>query len=188
MRRLVFAEGVRDAINEIVYAVDGVETGVRLVGIRQEDCFVIRHVIGPGEKARLDVCNYQCDNAYAETVFTELLDKDPTLEWLGELHVHPPGCPWLSRLDRKTIREVVLGTDDALHPEEFIAGVMLRVDGAFVVDPFVFTKENLNGERLEVEYGKYICTESTRTGSTIRDAFRFCRDWQRRKHHRRHGS
>ncbi len=156
MRKLIFASGVYDAINRVVQAV-GVETGVRLVGTIHDDRYEVLYVIGPGQNARQAPYHYCCDNQHAETVFNELIERNPELKWLGELHVHPRGFPRLSGTDLRTVRDVILGTDDTLHPEEFIAGVMLRLDRHFTVSPLVFSKQNLRGEPMEVDYGTDIC-------------------------------
>ena len=154
MRRLVFSGGIFERINEVVHAVN-VETGVRIFGDIGEDEYVVRHVVGPGENALQAPCDYSCDNEHAEREYTRLLKDDPTLQWLGELHVHPSGCPNLSRTDRQTAREVVCSTEDVIHPAEFIVGVIQRTAGPdFEVFPVVFSKSDLKGEVLGVDYGK----------------------------------
>ena len=161
MRRLVFSRGIFERINEIVHQVD-VETGVRIFGDIGEDGYVVRHVVGPGENALQAPCDYSCDNEHAEREYTRLLKDDPTLQWLGELHVHPSGCPNLSRTDRQTAREVVCSTEDVIHPAEFIVGVIQRTPGPdFEVFPVVFSKSDLKGEVLGIDYGKHhLCAKS----------------------------
>jgi len=149
MRSLVLPPKALRRIREIVYRTD-VETGVRLVGTLKDGNFLVLHVIGPGRSALEQDLAYEPDNDYAEEVFNELLREDPSLRWLGELHVHPSGFPRLSSTDLATIREVLLGEDDALHPKEFIAGVMQRVEGTVTIHPRLFTRDNLKGERIHV--------------------------------------
>ena len=154
MRKLVFSDGVFRRINEIVHQVD-VETGVRIFGDIFEDRYVVRHIVGPGESALQETYEYSCDNDYAEREYTRLRKADPALQWLGELHVHPSGYPRLSRRDRRTARDVICGTEDVLHPAEFIVGVIQRTAGPdFEVFPVLFSKANLKGEVLGVDYGK----------------------------------
>ena len=187
MRRLVFSGGIFERVNEIVHAVD-VETGVRIFGDIGEGRYVVRHVVGPGENALQAPCDYSCDNDHAEREYTRLLKTDPALRWLGELHVHPSGFPHLSRTDRQTARDVICSTQDVIHPAEFIVGVIQRTPGPdFEVFPVVFSKANLKGEVLEVDYGKsHLCEKSGRTAGLIRQAYRYCRVRQRRRRSRRY--
>jgi integrative and conjugative element protein (TIGR02256 family) len=149
MPSLILPRQALREIRDIVYRTD-VETGVRLVGTVEGENFLVLHVIGPGRRALQQACSYEPDNGYAEEVFNELLRENPDLRWLGELHVHPRGFPRLSSTDRETIREVLLGEDDALHPEVFVAGVIQRVKGTVRIRPLLFTKTNLKGERIHV--------------------------------------
>jgi integrative and conjugative element protein (TIGR02256 family) len=187
MRKLVFSDGIFERINEIVHAV-AVETGVRIFGDIGTDRYVVRHIVGPGRDALQEPCDYSCDNDYAEREYTRLLKADSTLQWLGELHVHPSGYPHLSRTDRRTAREVICGTEDVLHPAEFIVGVIQRTEGPdFEVFPVLFSKTNLKGETLEVDYGKrHLREKSGRTERIIAKARRYCRMWQCRRRGRRH--
>ena len=151
MPELVLSDGIAAEITRVAYATK-LETGVRLMGIRQGDRYRVRHVIKPGPNAVERSATYQCDNDYAEKEFNRLLKDDPTLCWLGELHVHPRGYPMLSSTDRRTVREVMLGTDDCLHPDEFICGVMQRVLGSLAIHPVLFTRTNIEGVAMEVIY------------------------------------
>src|SRR2546425_8797413 len=72
------------------------------------------------------------------------------IRWLGELHAHPRGMTWLSGGDRRTVKQILTGNDDTLHPHEFIAGVMQRRNGTVDIYPFCFTRECLEGKPLEV--------------------------------------
>ena len=188
MLRLVFSGGICERINEIVYAVD-TETGVRIFGDIAEGRYVVRHVVGPGENALQQPFDYSCDNDHAEREYSRLLKDDPTLQWLGELHVHPSGLPNLSRTDVKTARDVICSTEDVIHPAEFIVGVIQRTPGPdFEVFPVLFSKANLKGEILGVDYyGKHhLCEKSGRAAGIIREAYRYCRLRQRRRRSRRY--
>ncbi len=186
MRKLLFSDGIFERINEIVHAVD-VETGVRIFGDIVEDRYVVRHVVGPGSDALQEPCDYSCDNDHAEKEYTRLLKAEPALQWLGELHVHPSGYPYLSRTDRRTAREVICGTEDVIHPAEFVVGVIQRTEGPdFEVFPVVFSKANLKGETLEVDYGKpSLRAKSGGAERAITKTYRFCRMWQYRRRSRR---
>src|SRR6266849_6754120 len=187
MRRLVFSRGIFERINELVHQVD-VETGVRIFGDIGEDGYLVRHVVGPGENALQAPCDYSCDNDHAQREYTRLLKDDPTLRWLGELHVHPSGLPNLSRTDRQTARDVICSPEDVIHPADFIVGVIQRTEGPdFEVFPVVFSKANLKGETLEVDYGKpSLRAKSGRAERAITKTYRFCRMWQYRRRSRRH--
>jgi hypothetical protein len=186
MRKLVFSGGIFERINEIVHAVD-VETGVRIFGDIGEDRYLVRHVVGPGECARQQPYDYSCDNDHAEREYNRLLKEDPALQWLGELHVHPSGYRHLSRTDRQTARDVICGTEDVIHPAEFIVGVIQRMEGLdFEVFPVLFSKSNLKGEALGVDYGKHhLCEKPRRAERIIAKAYRYCRMWQYRRRGRR---
>jgi len=142
MSRLVFPEKLFKQIKEIVDATN-TETGVRLLGRKNGQDYLINHIIGPGKGAKKEIYSYECDNDYAEETFNRLLDKDPSLRFLGELHVHPTGFPYLSEHDEQTIQEVLKE-----YPE-FIAGVMLR--NPFRIYPILFTQN----KRMEVIYDFY---------------------------------
>ncbi|MFY9558766.1 MAG: hypothetical protein WAQ52_00895 [Terriglobales bacterium] len=187
MRRLVLSDGIFERINEIVHAVD-VETGVRIFGDIGKDGYVVRHVVGPGKDALQEPCDYSCDNDYAEKEYNRLLKVDPALQWLGELHVHPSGFPYLSRTDRRTARDVLCSTEGVIHPAEFIVGVIQRTAGPdFEVFPVLFSKANLKGETLGVDYGKHhLCAKSGRAERAIAKAYRYCRVWQYRRCPRRY--
>ena len=137
MSRLVIPPYLLKQVQGIVEATD-TETGVRLFGIKEGQDYLIKHIIGPGKNAELEMYSYECDNGYAEEVFNKLLQEDPNLKFLGELHVHPSGFAHLSEHDRETIREVLKE-----YPE-FIAGVMQR--NPFGIHPILFPAE----EKMEV--------------------------------------
>ena len=187
MRELVFSAGIFERINRVVHQVD-VETGVRIFGNIGEDRYVVRHVVGPGEEARQAAYTYSCDNDYAEREYNRLLKADPALQWLGELHVHPSGYRHLSGTDRRTARDVICGTGDVLHPAQFIVGVIQRTAGpSFEVFPVLFSKTNLEGESLGVDYGKeHIRAKSRRVERIVTKAYRYCRVWQYRWRRRRY--
>jgi len=142
MSRFVISEDLFKRIKDIVDATN-TETGVRLFGTKKEEDYIIKHIIGPGKNAETEICSYECDNDYAEEIFNKLLSEDPSLKFLGELHVHPTGFPFLSGHDRGTIREVLKE-----YPE-FIAGVMQR--NPFRMCPILFPQN----KAMEVIYDFY---------------------------------
>lgn len=166
MPELVLPIAVLAQIRDIVYATE-TETGVRLIGMAAGECYVVRHVIGPGPAAVERLYSYECDNNYAETRLQALLCDEPELQFLGELHVHPDRFPQLSGLDRHTIREVLQE-----YPV-FVAGVMQR--NPLRLYPRLFTSKS--EQVMEVCYD--FCPQSGRTRSAVAPARAGGRLWQR---------
>src|SRR5207248_949343 len=94
--------------------------------------------------------HYSGDADYATDIFAALGSAMPEIRWLGEMHVHPRGMTWLSGGDRRTVRDILTGSDDTVHPEEFIAGVMQRREGMVEIYPYHFTRECLKGSSISV--------------------------------------
>ena len=134
----------------------GLETGVKLFGSRlqlpaAESSFSVAFaVVGPGKQATHQPGHYSDDEEHANHVFGSLLCALPGIEWLGELHVHPPGMTWLSGGDRQTVQAILTGSDQTLHPPDFVAGVMQRSDGALRVYAYHFTSECRDGVQVPV--------------------------------------
>lgn len=165
MSRLIIPHNLFKQIQGIVEATD-TETGVRLLGTKEEQDYLIKHIIGPGRNAEQEMYSYECDNDHAEEVFNKLLQEDPNLKFLGELHVHPSGFLHLSGQDRETIRKVLKE-----YPE-FIAGVMQR--NPFRMYPILFSQE----QPMEVLYDDIY--EKSRTTQAPGGQARMCsRMWER---------
>jgi hypothetical protein len=130
--RLVLPKPIYREILSVVQSC-GVETGVRLLGNSCGSDYLVKHVIGPGPKASHRFATYECDNTYAEKEYARLLDADPDLKFLGELHVHPTGFLRFSSTDMETIREVLKD-----YPV-FIAGIMQR--NPFRIYPVLFPEQ-----------------------------------------------
>ena len=136
---------------------DGLETGVKLFGtVIEADAssssrdYVVLAIAGPGQNSTHQPAHYSGDADYATDIFTALGTAMPGIKWLGEMHVHPRGMTWLSAGDRRTVREILTGGDDTVHPEEFIAGVMQRKPGAIKIYPYHFSRECLKGNPMSV--------------------------------------
>lgn len=184
---LVFTQELWDHIREVAYRTR-LETGVTLFGTKDGERRIVKAIADPGQNGTHEYAHYSGDADHASETFHTLQREDPSIEWLGELHAHPPGMTWLSIGDRETVAGILLGTDDTYHPDEFTAGVIQRVSGSIVIYPVHFTKTNLEGEDMEVLYGTSICKKPDRTRNIVAKAYRYCRRWNWRKHHRRHGS
>ena len=136
---------------------DGLETGVKLFGtVIEADAssssrdYVVLAIAGPGQNSTHQPAHYSGDADYATDIFTALGTAMPGIKWLGEMHVHPRGMTWLSAGDRRTVRKILTGGDDTVHPEEFIAGVIQRKPGAIEIYPYHFSRECLEGNSISV--------------------------------------
>lgn len=128
-----------DICDVVSRARGGCETGVWLFGAAVRDRRVVLAIAGPGPRATHEPVHYSADNDYASEVYNALRSALPSIEWLGELHVHPRGMTWLSHGDLQTVREILDGAaPDTLRPREFIAGVMQRRGKTKWVDIYPF--------------------------------------------------
>ena len=157
MKKLLIPKSVFD---QIVFSVletpEGHETGVTLFGAGLEGtaksghgCVVLA-IAGPGKRATHQPAHYSGDDGHANEIYEALRSAMPGIRWSGELHVHPQGMTWLSGGDRRTVKQILTGDDDTLHPQEFIAGVMQRRNGTVDIYPFCFTRECLEGNGMEL--------------------------------------
>ena len=87
-----------------------------LFGHRDEDRYVVNHMADPGSRARRAYGFCTGDDEFETEVFAKLRKTNPGIQWLGDLHMHPPHCRMLSATDRHTIKRILLGTDDTVHP------------------------------------------------------------------------
>lgn len=151
--KLVLPQEIYNRIMDIVASTPrGLETGVTLFGLSVGDkaTHVVLAVAGPGKKATHESGHYSGDEEHANAMYETLHRAMPQIRWLGELHVHPKGMTWLSRGDRRTVKQILTGTDETLHPEEFIAGVMQRHRDSVDIYPVHFTRTCLDGKSLKV--------------------------------------
>jgi hypothetical protein len=205
MRKLFIPRNVCDRLVAIVCRTPaGLETGVTLLGtsvtvseapLRESAATsgsepgsgdVVLAVAGPGCDATHEPARYSGDENYANAFYESLQIAMPGIRWLGELHVHPPGMTRLSAGDLRTIREILAGDDETLHPDQFIAGVMMRGNGRVAIHPFHFTRDSLAGVPMEIEIvdpldgvvrqarlkgvehdRPYICAESPGSGTAV---------------------
>lgn len=180
---LIFTQELWDRIREVAYRTR-LETGVTLFGVKDGDRRVVKAIADPGQDATHEYAHYSGDENHASDAFNALRREDPSIEWLGELHAHPPGMTWLSAGDQATVAAVLLGTDDTYHPDEFIAGVIQRVLGSIAIYPVRFTKTDLEGQEMEVTYGTSIFKKPDGARGIVAKAYRRCRSWQRWQRHR----
>src|SRR5439155_18059247 len=163
MQKLVIPKNVfNQIVSSVLETPEGLETGVTLFGTSLEvnsapdrettvsdSAYVVLAVAGPGKRATHEPAHYSGDDGHANEVYDALRSAVPGIRWLGELHAHPRGMTWLSGGDRRTVKQILTGNDDTLHPHEFIAGVMQSQDSGVGIYPFHFTRDCLEGKPLE---------------------------------------
>src|SRR5207249_10502381 len=71
------------------------------------------------------------------------------LDWIGSLHVHPYGMPYLSGHDRNTVERIF--KDPSLRLTEFVAGIMQRRGGRFAIYPYVIRSDDRSPWLVPVE-------------------------------------
>ena len=179
MKRLVLAEGIYPEIYALSRKFSG-EFAVTLFGEIQGEDYVVSHIAPPGQHALSDDAACTGDDDFETAVFHQLRAAHPGIRWLGDLHAHPTGCRWLSLTDRRTIRNILLGTDDTLHPEEYVAGILLRTEEGLDILPLHFHRANLKGSLMEVHHER-LCQKSQGTRSLLGQAYRHCRSWLSRQ-------
>lgn len=130
----------------------GCETGIYLFGVHLEGKDVVLAVAGPGPLATHRRLHYSGDAEFVSWVYRTLRMALPSVEWLGEMHLHPLGMPHLSNGDLHSVRQGFAGdAPDALQPETMIAGVLQRSPGTLSLHPVKFGKVDREGTPLLVE-------------------------------------
>jgi len=94
-------------------------------------------VVGPGPNAIHTPVFHQPDADHLNCEYGQLRERWPSIEWIGSLHVHPYGMPYLSGHDRNTLDR--LFDDPLLRLTEFIAGIMQRRGGRLAIYPYVIS-------------------------------------------------
>ena len=113
---------------------EGLETGVTLFGARHDGCRVALFAVGPGPKAIHTPSFHQPDTDHLNREFEQLMQSFPLLEWIGSLHVHPLGMPWLSGHDRRTVAQLL--SEQSLRLPDFVAGILQRQGSRFAIYPY----------------------------------------------------
>lgn len=161
---LVLPQHIYTDIQDIASEKNGLETGVALFGVcvfklanpkaicgLLKSHHVVLSVAGPGPRAVHEAARYSADGSYYTAIYWALQSAMPAIEWLGELHVHPAGMPVLSSRDYQNVHEILLGEDDTVHPQEFIAGVIQRKKDGVDIYPYFFTRSFLQGRLMDIE-------------------------------------
>jgi hypothetical protein len=166
-KTLVLQDGIYAEIARLAREFVGLEFAVTLFGSIRSDRFEVTHLVPPGKKAKQARGRCTNDHEFESDVFNKLRKEVPGIQYLGDLHAHPPSYPRLSGRDYATVRETLFGTDDTLHPEEYVAGIILPLRRAgepgVAIVPTYFSKENPSGSEMELEYVLTgICTKPER--------------------------
>jgi hypothetical protein len=158
MRKLLIPKHVfREIVGSVLATRRGCETGVTLFGARLEEeatrevHYIVLAIAGPGRRAVHEPAHYSGDENHANEIYDALQSALPAIHWIGELHAHPRGMTWLSGGDLETVRQILTGVDETLHPDEFIAGVIQRKEGTVDIYPVHFTREWIKGRAMEIQ-------------------------------------
>jgi hypothetical protein len=150
LSRLVVSPQTLSSIQDIVAQTpEGIETGATLFGMRMASGFVVLAAVRPGPNAVHTPVFHQPDAAHLTRAYGRLLERWPALEWIGSLHVHPYGMPYLSGHDRNTLDR--LFDDRSLGLTEFVAGIMQRRDGQLAIYPYVIANDHRSPWLVPVE-------------------------------------
>jgi hypothetical protein len=155
-KTLVLQDGIYAEIVRLAGEFEGLEFAVTLFGSKREGRFQVTHLAPPGSAAEHAPGRCTNDHEFESDVFNRLRKEVPGIQYLGDLHAHPPSYPRLSGTDHATVRRTLFGTDDTLHPEEYVAGIILPLRRAgepgVAIVPTYFSKQNPRGSEMELEY------------------------------------
>ena len=163
MQLLIPQDVFAEIVSSVCQTASSFETGVTLFGSSIEDSldtkYVVLAIAGPGIRATHEPVHYSGDDDHANAICTALRCAMPAIRWLGEVHVHPRGMTWLSGGDLRTVHHILMGTDETVHPDEFIAGVMQRKGRSLDIHPYYFNSEWLRGVPMDAVVVKADCAE-----------------------------
>src|SRR6266705_5492025 len=190
-KTLVLQDGIYAEIARLAHEFKGLEFAVTLFGSIRNERFEVTHLAPPGRNAEHAHGRCTNDHEFESDVFRRLGKEVPGIQYLGDLHAHPPSYPRLSGTDYATVRGPLFGTDDTLHPEEYVAGIILPLRRAgepgVAIVPIYFSKVNPSGSEMELEYvTNGICTQSQRARHLFLAAYGHCWSWHDRWRARRH--
>ncbi len=142
MRTLALQDGIFEQIVRLLDLYGELEFAVTLFGFIRSERFEGTHIAQPGPASNHEYGSCTGDHEFESDFFSGLREKVPGIQWLGDLHAHPPSYPGLSGTDHRTIRQILFGTDDTLHPQEYVAGISLPLRRAgepgVVIEPLGF--------------------------------------------------
>jgi len=119
---------------------EGIETGVTLFGVRGDSGFTAIAAVRPGPNAVHTPNFHQPDADYLNREYQNLRERWPGMEWIGSLHVHPYGMPYLSGHDRNTVE--LIFNDPSLGLTEFVAGIIQRRNGRLAIYPYIIRSDD----------------------------------------------
>ncbi len=166
-KTLVLQDGIYAEIVRLAGEFKGLEFAITLFGSIRDGRFEVTHFAPPGSASEHAHGRCTNDHEFESDVFSRLRKEVPGIQYLGDLHAHPPSYPRLSGTDYATVRRTLFGTDDTLHPEEYVAGIILPLRRAgepgVAIVPTYFSKQNPRGSEMELEYvNAGVCTKPER--------------------------
>ncbi len=190
-RTLILQDGIYAEIVRLAGEFRGLEFAITLFGSIRDERFEVTHIAPPGGNAEHVHGRCTNDHEFESDVFSRLRKEVPGIQYLGDLHAHPPSYPRLSGTDYATVRRTLFGTDDTLHPEEYVAGIILPLrregESGVAIVPTYFSKQNPSGSEMELEYVHAgVCTKPDRARRLFLAAYSRDRRgiaWQRNYQH-----
>ena len=166
-KTLVLQDGIYAEIVRLAGEFKGLEFAITLFGSIQDERFLVTHFAPPGRNSEHAHGRCTNDHEFESDVFSHLRKEVPGIQYLGDLHAHPPSYPRLSGTDYATVRRTLFGTDDTIYPEEYVAGIILPLRRAgepgVAIVPTYFSKQNPRGSEMELEYvNAGVCTKPER--------------------------
>src|SRR2546427_6471451 len=153
---LVLQDGIYAEIVRLAGEFKGLEFAITLFGSIRDERFDVTHFTPPGRNAEHAHGRCTNDHEFESDVFNRLRKDVPGIQYLGDLHAHPASYPRLSSTDFATVRQTLFETDNTLHPEEYVAGIILPLRRAgepgVAIVPTYFSKQNPSGSEMELEY------------------------------------
>src|SRR5229473_717116 len=147
-RTLILQDGIYAEIVRLAGEFRGLEFAITLFGSIRDERFEVTHIAPPGGNAEHAHGRCTNDHEFESDVFNRLRKEVPGIQYLGDLHAHPPSYPRLS------------GT-------EYAAGIILPLRRAgepgVAIVPTYFSKQNPRGSEMELEYvNAGVCTKPER--------------------------
>src|SRR5713101_2465069 len=166
-KTLVLQDGIYAEIVRLAGEFEGLEFAITLFGFIRDERFEVTHFAPPGKDSEHAHSRCTNDHEFESDFFSRLRKEVPGIQYIGDLHAHPPSYPRLSSTDYATVKRTLFGTDDTLHPEEYVAGIILPLRRAgepgVAIVPTYFSKQNPSGSEMELEYVHAgVCTKSDR--------------------------
>ncbi len=90
---------------------EGREFGASLLALEGDDQIVVAHAIPTGPNALQSAGRVRTDADFQNEAIREAMTRVPSLTYVGDWHVHPPGCDALSSKDLATAGAMLADPD-----------------------------------------------------------------------------